>query len=141
MACAQLKLKPITDLHASWPWVRNGLNECFGKTGERSLPEDVYVAIKSGTSFLFALDHGGKDVGFTVLQQHMDSDGPCLFIWAMWCQPGHARANEPEVYAALEAKAAEVGAKRLRMWSPRKAWEREPYWRQVSAIYEHEVTR
>ncbi len=132
-----MKLRPITDLHKHWPWIRNGLLHCIDKTGERWLPEDVYLAIKAGTSFVFALETH-KDVGFVVLQQHNDPDGACLFIWALWTEPGAAREREQAVYAALDEQRRKIGAKRLRMWSPRRAWEREGFWTQVSAIYEHE---
>lgn len=130
-------LRPIPpqQLWDEWEWVRHGLLECIAKTGERYLPEDVYHALRSGTSHLFALD----DFGFVVLQQRHEPDGCVLFVWALWSEPGKARAVEDAVYAALEGKAREIGAVRIRMHSPRKAWARERYWKPVSVVYEHEI--
>lgn len=135
-----MNLRPITNLHENWGWIRNGLLHCRSKTGDRHLPEDVYVALRAGTSHVFALDRNGDDIGFAVLQRQDDPDGACLFVWALWAEPHAARAVEGEIYAALEGKAREIGARRLRMQSARKAWQRERYWREVARVYEHEVT-
>ena len=134
-----LRLIPPAQLHDVWGWVRNGLMDCIGRTQERWLPEDVFVHIKAGTSHLFAIEHKGDDVGFTVLCQHADSDGPVLFVWALWVEPGAGKPIEGALYEALEQKAREIGARRVRMQSPRKGWERRAYWTQTAAIYEHEV--
>ena len=134
-----LRLIPAAKLYDVWGWVRNGLVDCAGKTQERWLPEDVYLAIKGGSAFLYAIEHKGDEIGFTVLCQHNDPDGPCLFVWAMWTEPGAGAPVEGMICSALEAKAREIGAKRIRMQSPRKGWERKAYWRQTAALYEHEV--
>lgn len=134
-----LRLIPPAELHDVWGWVRNGLVACIGKTGERWLPEDVYVSLKGGQSHLFAIEHKGDEIGFTVLQQHADPDGPVLFVWAMWVEPGAGIGIEGKIVQALGDKAREIKARRIRMQSPRKGWARRALWRATAVIYEHEV--
>lgn len=135
-----LRQIPADGLRDVWVWVRNGLLHCAGRCGERWMPEDVFVSLKSGHAHLFAIEWHGDEVGFCVLQQHVDVDGPALFVWALWTEPGSGVAAQDAIERALEGKAREIGAKRIRMQSPRKGWGRQEFWRPVSVTYEHEVT-
>jgi hypothetical protein len=69
-----------------------------------------------------------------------DADGLCLFVWMMYTRPGAGRPYWDEMYDKLETLAAAVGAKRIRMHSPRKGWQgsRERF-ALKSYIYEYEV--
>ena len=128
-----LRLIPAAKLYDVWGWVRNGLVDCAGKTQERWLPEDVYLSIKNGNAFLYAIEHSGDEIGFTVLCQHNDSSGPTLFVWVMWVEPGAGVPLQDKINQALDDKAREIGSKRVRMQSPLKGWQRNKYWRAVSA--------
>lgn len=134
-----LRLIPPAELYDVWGWVRNGLLACFGRTNERWRPEDVYLSLKGGQSHLFAIESKGDEVGFTVLQQHADPDGPVLFVWALWVEPGAGLPIEAQIVRALEGKAGEIKAKRIRMQSPRRGWARRHQFDAVSTVYERSV--
>jgi glycine/D-amino acid oxidase-like deaminating enzyme len=122
-----------------WGWVRNGLLACVAKAGGHYLPEDVYAAIKTGGAFLFAVEWRGDDVGFVVLEQQRDPDGPVLFVFAAWFEPGAGVVCESEFVMALESKAREIGARRMRMQSARKGWDRRKFFKPVATLFEVEL--
>ena len=128
-----MKLTP-GDL-ARWDWYRRGLVKLIAKTGRTYRPEDVYHRVLSGTAFLVDVE----DFGFMVLTQEHDHDGPVVFVWIIWCEPGRAVGRKAEIYAALEQLAREAKAKRIRMQSGFEGWSREKFFKQVAVVYEHEV--
>jgi hypothetical protein len=134
-----LRLVPPQQLHEVWGWVRNGLIVAAKRGGGHHLPEDVYGAIKAGVSHLFAVESKGDDVGFIVFQRLADADGPVLFVFALWLEPEAGRPIEQAMYAAVERKAREIGAVRIRMQSAREGWKRRPFFVPVATIYEYEV--
>ena len=116
--------------------MRAGLLECFAKTDARFLPEDVYLRLRSGSAWAYDVD----GIGFIVLTQEYDPDGLVLFVWALWCERGKLLPIVGEFYQALETLAREAKAKRIRMSSPRKGYERNPFFHPTVMLYEHEVT-
>ena len=130
-----MTLQPVVVWLAAWPWVRQGLEKMLAKTGERELPEHFFSALQARAAFLFALD----DVGFAILKRVDDCDGPVLFVWALWCEPGQAEQHERDIYASLETIAAGIGAKRIRMHSPRPGWGRLGYFTERTRIYERQL--
>jgi hypothetical protein len=123
---------PPERIHEVWSWVRVGLEEVKRRANAVWLPEDIYLALKSKSAFLFI-----KDEGFCVLQRTTEADGPRLFIWALHA-PKMMRENSEAVMEELKTMARAVGAKALRMQSPRKGWERCG-WEVKEIVYEQKV--
>lgn len=132
-----MNLYPVsaTDLVSVWPFVRKGLEKCVEKAGGHYLPEDVYAGIKGGVLHLFMVE----DVGFVVFRRDVDPDAVVLFVFALWVEPNVGMPRGTEVMAAIRFKAREIGAKRIRMQSGRKGWERLPFMDPVATVYESEV--
>lgn len=122
-----------------WDWVREGLLQAIRRTGGHSRPEDVYLLLRGGSAWLYLVMVEGQRVGFVILTREHDPDGPVMFIWCLWCEPHSVWETQAELYAELDKIARGIKAKRIRMWSPRRWWERQPFFKQVSAVYEHEV--
>ena len=127
-------------IYSGWDRLRAGILECANKTGALYKPEDVYMRLRAGTAWAYAIKNHGDDLGFTILTQEFDCDGLALFIWILWAEPLSLRGDESAVYGELERIAREIKAKRIRMHSPRPGWAREPFFNQVAIVYEHEVT-
>lgn len=135
-----MDLTPLSadEVQADWDWIRAGLLHCIKKTASRYRPEDVYLRLRTDTAWAYALS---ERAGFAVLTREFDPDGLVLFVWALFSEPYSLRGREGEVYAELVRLARECKAKRIRMQSPRRGWEREPFFNQVAVVYEHEVTQ
>ena len=116
-------------------WV--GLGPCLAKVrsrcNEKGLPGDIYLALRCGSAFLYLIQ---VNIGFVIFQRHMDPDGPVLFVWIIY---GELAKVEDDLYAEIEALAVNMQAKRVRMHSPRKGWQRRKYFQPVSTIYEREL--
>lgn len=133
-----MKLVALTfdDVYARWDWLRDGLLRMVDKTGAHYRPEDVYARLLGDTAW--AYDFG---VGFIILTKEYDPDGLVLFVWALHADSGTlGRQGSDELYVELEQLARGAKAKRIRMQSPRRGWERETFFNKVSVVYEHEVT-
>ena len=137
-----LTLIPATDLARVWPWVRAGLERCLLKAPAHYLPEDVYHELRAGTLTLFTFtsekDVEGGGTAFVVLRRDADHDGYVLFVFALAAPKGGMAWYGDELMAALDAKAREVGAKRIRMQG-RKGWSATGYFVPMATIYEREV--
>ncbi len=132
-----MTLKPVEDIYQLWPWVREGLEKCAEKTGERYRPEDVYLMLQSKGAWLYVFERNDNSVGFLVVQRLQDPDGPVLFIFALW---GEAfREYSVQSYGLVEELARSIGAKRIRMQSPRRGWSREKFFTAVTTVYEREI--
>lgn len=124
---------PADQLHAHWPWVRKGLEEVRKKCREEWLPEDVYLALKTGNAFLVTLDNDG----FLVLQKHHGFRGPILFVWVVW-GPHRLQQRQQEIEDGLDDIARGMGAAAIRHHSPFKAWARQGY-TEMNRIYQRAV--
>ena len=127
-----------TDLARVWPWVRAGLERCLAKAPAHYLPEDVYHELRAGTLTLFAWQWNGADAAFVCLRRDADSDGFVLFVFALWAPTGGMEMYGDELMAALDAKAREIGAKRIRMQG-REGWRKTGYFAAMATVYEREV--
>ena len=133
-----MKLTPLSadEVQADWDWLRAGLLHCIQKTASRYRPEDVYLRLRTDTAWVYALD---ERQGFAVLTKEFDPDGLVLFVWILFAEPNTLSERKGEVYAEFERIARECKAKRIRMQSPRKGWEREPFFNPTAVVYEHEI--
>jgi hypothetical protein len=117
-------IKPLTlpEVRAAWGWVRNGLLEIIGRCHERWAPEDAWTAIMAGNAHVWTITTASDEIGFLILRKIDDPDGPVLFIWALWTEPNAILRKLPDLHERLIELCHRMGAKRIRMESPRKGW-------------------
>lgn len=134
-----LTISPMTlpEVRADWGWLRNGLLEVIGRCHERYAAEDVWTEIMAGNAFAWRIERTGDDIGFLVLKRLVDPDGQVLFIWACWAEPTSLAKHAKQLHERLVELAHRMGAKRLRMESPRRGW--AEWFDLRSSIYEYEV--
>ena len=133
-------LQPVApqELASVWEFVRGGLLKTIAKTNDDWLPEDVYVEIKGGVSFLYLIFARGERIGFVVLQKwDKYHAGPRLFVRALWAEPRKLLPYHDDFYEALHDLARKAGCVAMRMTSPRR-WELDG-WTPKQSIYEMEV--
>ena len=100
----------------------------------------MWVALRAASVFLYTIRKDGDDIGFLVLRQDADPDGPAVFVWVCWAEPGALRDCHAQVIAALDEVAARIGAKRLRFESLRNGWRGfSDYFDAVQTVFEREV--
>lgn len=131
--------RTFAQVRDEWGWVKNGLQDIISRTGERWMPEDVWTALQTGKAFLFAISHNQDDHGFVIVQTTHDFDGPALFVWCAWSEPGFLIKHRNEFAAELRRLAKTVFAKRIRFESPRQGWNWVQECIPVKTIYECEV--
>lgn len=116
-------------LHDYWPVVEKGLLRVKRKTHPTWIPADIYSAIKTGNAVLFMI----SDTAFCVLQKVSDFDGPRLLVWVIY-GPHELATREQELTDWLKEKARFIGAKAIRLHSPRR-WESRG-WTKRETIFE-----
>lgn len=116
-------------LHDYWPKIFPGLIDIKSRCSPTWLPEDIYAALRNGQAVLYML----SESAFCVLQPLMDHDGKRLFVWVMY-GPNELEARQQEIQQWLKQKARDIGAKAVRMHSPR-GWHAVG-WTQREVIYE-----
>ena len=129
----------LPEVRAEWGWLRNGLLTVIERTRERWLPEDVWQSIMGQHAFAWRITKDADDIGFMVLRRDMDVDGPALFVWALWVEPDGLRDCYRELMAQIDDVARRIGAKRIRMESPREGWTWVKFFDPVRTIYERGV--
>jgi hypothetical protein len=136
-----LSIQPMTalEVRAGWSWIRNGLLEVIGKCKERWSAEDAWTEVQAGNAFVWRIESSHDDLGFLLLKRQVDPDGPVLFIWCCWTEPGGLDQKRGDLYERLRELAHRMGAKRIRMESSRKGWQGLDYFEPVKTIYEAEV--
>ena len=137
----KLVLLAPAEVYARWDEIRSALQQCITKTNSNYRPEDAYLRLMGSPTSAWAHEIlvQGESCGFIVFTQEYDPDGLVLFVWAIWVSPHSVRRWRDEMSSELERIARECKAKRIRMQSPRAGWKREPFFKQVAVVYEHEV--
>lgn len=108
------------DLGAVWERVRAGLVEVKAATTDDWLPEDVYMAIKSGGATLYLGERDGGYLGFLVLRLIQTFHGSKVEIWC-----AHSATRLPLMRAfwpQIQALAVTAGAKKIGFSSAREEW-------------------
>jgi hypothetical protein len=120
VAQALTPVKP-EDIQEVWHLVVSGLSKVLKHSTERWIPEDVYHAIRSGSSVLHLCYVDGEYCGFTVSTLLQQYDGKALHFWIVY------NASKVDIIGTfmpdVELIARTAGAKRVTFWSPRR-WER-----------------
>ena len=131
----KLSMVRIEDVRSAWPQVREGLQKIASKMKVDWIPEDIYLAIVTGSATLwFSHNAYGDYKGFVVTQKQ----GERLFVWAANSTTLAAMDGNNEL--AIMAKAQ--GYKALRFVSGRKGWWRRAKlygYKFVEATYEMEL--
>lgn len=136
-----LKIEPIPlpEVRVAWNWIRNGLLAVIGICRERWSPEDAWTEIQAGNAFVWRIETAHDAIGFLLLKRVMDPDGPVLFIWAAWCEPGSLLRHKAELFERLKELSHRMGAKRIRYESSRDEWLAVDYFTPVRRVFEYEV--
>lgn len=128
----RLTYVPKDKLDEYWPQVREALERVVRKGASDWKVEHVYVMLFNGTAYLMVDDKGGA----MVWMRYTREDGAgMMFILAAG---GDLGARGP-YYEEVMRLAKEAGCKVIRMISPRKGWQRDPFWKMTGYVYEHEV--
>jgi hypothetical protein len=137
-----LKIEPMSllEVRQAWGWVRNGLLTVIEKCRERYEPEDVWTAVMAGQSHIWRIEFKQDDIGFAVLRRDMDPDGPVLFLWCLWAEPGSLMRHRKQLYDRMKELARRIGARRMRFESPLNGWlGMSEYFDAVKTTFESEV--
>lgn len=136
------ELEPIRPeaLHSVWWKVRAGLEEVKKHSTDDWIAEDVYAAIRSGTSLLFVGYLDNAYCGFVVMTPFNTYASRVLHIW---CCYSATKRDVINLFADdLEMLARRHQAKKLTFHSPRRGWEerlKEYGYHPVQTIFEKEV--
>lgn len=118
-----------------WPRVRSGLERIIERTEPDWMPEHVYLALVSGAANLVMVNDGRS---FVIWQKYPGDDLRGLFF-VLAAEGEGLREYGDDVHAELERLARATNCRKMRMMSPRRGWERHPFWRMTGYVYEHEV--
>ena len=120
----------LRDLRTQWPAVRAGLDEIQRRAPDDGwIAEDVYYALRSGTSSLWLIG----EFGFLVATVLPGDDGRgILFVWLIH---GDLFPVKQELERELETLARALPVARIRFGSPRR-WDAFGWGRLVGHIYE-----
>jgi len=129
-----LRFIPADQVSAVWPQVRPFLLAAQDSGGINILPEELYYALRQNLAALYLCD-----AGIIVAQKITELDGSISCF--VWLAAGSLSPHAEDCLRLLERLAKGIGAKRLRMRSPRR-WDRalHGYWKPYETIYEHELT-
>ena len=122
---------PAANVRHVWHRIRHGLESTIAKVGSRGMPEDVFVDLMKGDSYLYLITPGG----FGIFQQRRDVDGLVLHVFAFWMP--EFMQHKDEVLAGLDQLARDCGAIRVTT-SGRKGWGRVGF-KEVSRNFEREL--
>jgi hypothetical protein len=118
-----MNLRPIPPAEIAFEWerVRAGLMVVKRATSDDWLPEDVYMAIKTGGAALFLLeDEHGDYLGFVVLKLVPTFHGKRLDIWAAYCS---GKQSAMRIYLPkIKELAKQAGAQSIGFSSARPEW-------------------
>ena len=123
------------DLHAYWNLIKPGLESVREHSVDGWIAEDVYSAVRTGSSTLHVAFVESHYAGFCVLTVLQGYSSKALHIWCAYGVPGMnvvKRFENELVKIALNA-----GARKLTFLSPRKGWGK--YYTAVQTVYEKEL--
>lgn len=103
------------------------------------MPEDIYVALTSNNAALYAISDNGDDIGFVILKKNSDFDGPVIFVWVLWAEPGSLIGRQSAVFTELRNLGRSIGAKRVAFESPLNGWRWVKEAVPVRTVYEVEI--
>lgn len=116
-----LRLIDAAGLAPVWDRVRAGLVEVKAATTDDWLPEDVYMALRTGAASLYiGVDAAGAYLGFVVLRQMGTFHGSKIEIWA-----AHSATAAPLMrtfWPHIKAVARKAGAGLISFSSAREEW-------------------
>lgn len=133
----ELKYVQPQDLHDYWPIVKPGVEAVSSVCVDGWIPEDIYSAVRTGTSTLHVAFVDKTYAGFCVLTVLQSYSQKALHIW---CAFGVKGMNVVERFEGELIKIAlNVGCRKLTFLSPRKGWAKR--YKAVQTVYEKELVR
>lgn len=116
-----LRLIDAKGLAPEWDRVRAGLLEVKKATSDDWLPEDVYMALRTGAASLYiGVGPAGEYLGFIVLRLVQTFHGSKVEIWA-----AHSATTAPAMrtfWPHIKAVARNAGAGLISFSSAREEW-------------------
>ncbi len=117
-----LRAIAIKDIAHDWDRVRAGLLEVKQATTDDWLPEDVYMALKTGGATLYVgEDEQGDYLGFIVLRLVQTFHGSKVEIWC--AHSATARPLMREFWPQIQDVCRNVGADKISFSSAREEWQ------------------
>jgi len=113
---------PPDEVSEQWDLVQAGVEE-VAQYGDHWRAEDVYMALRQGTSHLYVIMVDGVYAGFVVVTPTRGHDGPTLHVWIAYAVPGGPPLH-PATVARFKDWATAIKARRILFTSPRKGWDR-----------------
>lgn len=116
-------LHPIEPRHlaAEWERVRAGLVEVKKATNDDWLPEDVYMAIRTGQAVLYlGTGDAGEYLGFLVLRLVATTHAKKMEIWCAYAVPGVSVMRR--FLPHIKAVARNAGVSGILFSSARQEW-------------------
>jgi hypothetical protein len=115
-----LTLIAAAGLAPVWERVRAGLVEVKKATTDDWLPEDIYMALRTGAASLYVGVEAGEYLGFVVMRQIPTFHGSKVEIWA-----AHSATSIPLMrtyFPQIQALARAAGADKISFSSARDEW-------------------
>ena len=134
-ADGELRHVPPQDLHAYWPFIKPGLEEVRSRSVDGWIAEDVYSAVRTGSSTLHVAFVDSSYAGFCVLTVMQGYSSKALHIWCAYGVKGMNvvdRFEKDLIRIALNA-----GCRKLTLLSNRKGWGRR--YKAVQTVFEKEL--
>lgn len=134
-----VKLIPadLSKIHLDWEWIRQGLIECEKNSPAHILPEDTFCEIRNGKIGLYYLFTPDKN-GFLIVRLLHEPYGPILYVVAFWCKS--FTLHRQAALNCLLTLAKSNNAVAIRMASARPGWSRDPFFKEISRVYEHTIS-
>lgn len=132
-------IKP-DEIHSVWEQIRPGLLK-VNNHATGWIVEDVYTAIKTGTSVLHLGYIAGEYAGFIVTSNEKVSHGTIINIWCLYHEQNDFSLFEENI-EIVKGWAKNIGAYAIRMSSPRKGWEKQAPklgFKPIHTVYELDV--
>ena len=133
----ELKLISGQDLHQYWPFVKQGLEEAKQYSVEDWIAEDVYTALRNGTSTLHMAFVDNTYAGFCVLTITQGYSSKNLHIFCAYGVKGMnvVERFEPEIVKIAKS----IGARKITFLSTRR-WERRlKDYKAVQTVFEKDL--
>jgi len=127
-------LRHVSNLDAVWDEIAATIERAAIKLKQYVDIPDIRQEIEQKKAALFLIDGGG----FLVARHLHEGPLSILFVWMVHSDDLCGRL--PQLVDEVDRMARAMGCSLVRFQSPRKAWKRLPWFREVSATYERKVS-
>ena len=128
-----LTFVPPHELGRVWPEIAAAVTRTAAKLNCAADVDDIRQSLEKRDAGLFMLDCGG----FLVARHLHEGPRAIFHVWMLYSRTLKRRL--PDVVAAVDRVARDMGCAVVRFQSPRKAWQRFPLFEETSVVYERKV--